>query len=142
MKQRLKTILLIDDDAPTNFIHELYIKETGLTERVITMQDAAEALEYLKELAEKDQSVPELILLDINMPGMDGWEFLEEYDKLDKDIRAKMLVLMVTTSLNPADEARARKNGNVNDYLTKPLDQMDLKNIVHKFFPNLEQSNT
>ena len=79
-------------------------------------------------------SQPDLIFLDINMPGMNGWEFLEEYNKLDKEIQSRVMVIMLTTSDNPDDSMRAKTWGFVSDYITKPLTKERLKDIIDAHF--------
>jgi CheY-like chemotaxis protein len=120
MKEKRKCIMLIDDNPDDNFFHEREIKKTKLVDSVIVMNTGAKALEYLKANADEDIH-PCLIFLDINMPGMNGWEFLEEYDKLDKELQSQGIVIMLTTSENPEEVSRAKSWNFVADYITKPL---------------------
>ena len=107
MKPKFKSILLIDDDEATNFIHEMIIKQANCTEKVITKDSAINALEYLTTISEGVYPQPDIIFLDINMPAMDGWEFLKEYEQLDDNQLAKTVIVMLSTSLNPADKEKA-----------------------------------
>jgi len=68
------------------------------------------------------------------MPGMNGWEFLDEYHKLDKDIQSKVIVVMLTTSDNPDDEAKAKNWDFISDFITKPLTKEILEDIIEKYF--------
>lgn len=72
--------------------------------------------------------------LDINMPVMDGWEFLNEYNKLKGIDTHPKMIMMLTTSLNPDDRKRAEENSRINDFLTKPLTEESLKMLIEKHF--------
>lgn len=126
--------MLIDDNEHDNFFHEREIKKNNSETFVITKKSGIEALEYLKSKKNNDNIQPDLIFLDINMPGMNGWEFLEEYNKLDKEIQSRVIVIMLTTSDNPDDTNRAKTWKFVSDYITKPLTKERLKDIIEIHF--------
>ena len=136
MKQKLNCILLIDDDEPTNFINEIIINQTDCTKNVITMQSARNAIEFLKSNNKENYEKPDLILLDINMPGMNGWEFLEEYKKLEKDQKNHIIIIMLTTSLFPDDQAMADSIKEISGFKHKPLTIELLKEILCEYFPD------
>lgn len=122
MTDRLNTILLVDDDPDTNMILTHVIQANKLAEHVAVAFDGEEALEFLKK-----NPAPDLILLDINMPRMNGWEFLEAYEKLFLK-RKTPVIVMVTVSLNPEDKERAEKH---NIYFqNKPLTTEVLKSLI------------
>lgn len=131
---KLNKILLIDDDRPTNYIHKVIIERAEITKEIIIQQNAEKALELLKTCPTLSESCPELILLDINMPGMDGWEFLDHYKTLSKEQQSKNLVVMLTTSLNPLDKKRAESYPEVQAYINKPLTVETLQNTVNQLF--------
>jgi CheY-like chemotaxis protein len=131
MNKELKCIMLVDDSPDDNFFHEREIKKADLTNVVITKNSGEEALEYLK--SRKDPH-SDLIFLDINMPGMNGWEFLESYNLLDKDLQGRAIIIMLTTSDNFEDIAKAKTWNIVSDYITKPLTKEIMKNITDKYF--------
>lgn len=137
---KLKTILLVDDYDADNFIHRLVVERYGCAEHIEVSRDGKQALDYLKSCIEKDQPFPELIFLDINMPVMNGWEFIEAYDALDEDMRGGVVLMMLTTSLNPDDRARAEDKGCIADFVSKPLTRDSLANLLSKHFPDLEMS--
>src|SRR5258708_36657106 len=106
MNKKLNCILLIDDDEPTNFLNKMTIDQSGCAEWVQVVQSGQEALDYLQGTGrfknrKEDYPRPDLIFLDINMPAMDGWEFLDKYKELPKDQKAEIVLIMLTTSLNP-----------------------------------------
>jgi CheY-like chemotaxis protein len=131
---RTKYIMLIDDNPDDNFFHEREIKKASQGNVVITKDSGQEALEYLRSAKDTHSPHPDLIFLDINMPGMTGWEFLQEYNKLGKELQSHALIVMLTTSENPDDEERARSWGFISDYITKPLTKTLMDTIIGKYF--------
>lgn len=136
LKHQLKLILLIDDDEATNFLHELTLKRIGIAEKIITKQSAVEALKYLSQTKSPEYINPDIIFLDINMPAMNGWEFLEEYTKITKKAQANSII-MLTTSLDPDDKLKAQNEFNVNDFINKPLSMKAIDELVNKHFKHL-----
>lgn len=126
--------MLIDDNKDDNFYHERIIRKNNSADTVIIKQSGKEALEYLKNKNLQESAHPDLIFLDINMPGMNGWEFLEEYNELDKEYQSKMIVVMLTTSENPDDIAKAKEFHVLSDFKTKPLTKNMLDEIIDKYF--------
>ena len=134
MKKQLKCIMLVDDNPHDNFFHERVIRKTRLGNiKVVIKHTALEALDYLK-LDQDDTMHPGLIFLDINMPGMDGWEFLEEYKLLDKDQQSKAMIIMLTTCENRQEVTRANANTSVSGFITKPLTRDKMIEINDKYF--------
>lgn len=138
MRKKINCILLIDDDKSTNFLHKIIIEETGVSEKVEAVQTGQEALDYLERKKEGVYPRPDLIFLDINMPGMNGWEFLEEYEKLDDNIKGEIMIMMLTTSINPDDEEKAKNTKFINGFLNKPLTTEALEKIIDDHFQNKE----
>jgi CheY-like chemotaxis protein len=134
MNKKLNSIMLIDDDTDDNFFHEREIKKANPATIVMTMNSGMDALEYLKSCKENNMHIPDLIFLDINMPCMNGWEFLQEYSQLVKELQSEVLIIMLTTSGDPDTIVRANKISIVSDYITKPLTKEILENIIKKHF--------
>ncbi|MCM4151099.1 response regulator [Arenibacter sp. N53] len=134
MKKKLNCVLLVDDDDATNFIHNYVIKEAGFAEHIKVVENGQEALDYLKSKNEKEYLRPNLIFLDINMPVMDGWEFLEQYKHLDEELQGHMMVVMITTSLNPDDKLNAKSHDIVDHYMSKPLTVEMLHDLQSRLF--------
>ncbi len=122
MNKKLKCILLVDDDEPTNFLNKMLIERSSCAETVSVAQGGEAALEYLL-LAEsnKDTLLPDLILLDINMPAMNGWEFLSRYNMTENISDNKCVIVMLSTTLNPDDRLQAEKLPVVSGFESKPL---------------------
>jgi CheY-like chemotaxis protein len=132
MTTKLKCIMLIDDNPDDNFYHERVIKRSNAADVIISKTKCADALEYLKFKDGHNRLRPDLIFLDINMPGMNGWEFLCEYEKLDEDLKSQAIIIMLTTSENPDDRTKAL---NITpDFKTKPLTAEMLEEIINKYF--------
>lgn len=130
MTKKLNCVMLIDDDADDNFFHQIVLRETNITDNIQVVTSGFEALKYLTS----ESVIPDLIFLDINMPKMNGWEFLQEYNKLNIAQKAKIIIIMLTTSLNPADEAKANNINDVVAFKSKPLTADALEDIVNRFF--------
>ncbi|MCH2084481.1 MAG: response regulator [Saprospiraceae bacterium] len=134
MNKRLDCFLLIDDNEADNVYHEIIIEEAGCVKEVISVQSGKDGLELLMGNKEEAPPAPNIIFLDINMPGMNGWEFLDEYQKLHSKNQADIIIIMLTTSLNPDDRKRAEKIEAIKDFKTKPLTTNMLKEILEKHF--------
>jgi CheY-like chemotaxis protein len=132
--KELKCIMLIDDDQNDNYFHEREIKKVSLSTTVIMKDSAMVALEYLKSADMTNSLQPDLIFLDINMPCMNGWEFLQEYSKLDNELQRGVLIVMLSTSGNIEDIERAKKFSIVSDYVTKPLTKEKMVAIINKYY--------
>lgn len=133
MEQKLKNILLVDDDEATNFIHRMVIKQSDCAENIVIKENGIDALNYLKSEINGKHPRPDLIFLDINMPAMDGWEFLDEYKALPKYQQANTVIVMLTTSLNPEDREKANNIPEISDFISKPL-TIEKMNQVHANF--------
>lgn len=134
---KLREVLLIDDNDADNFFHRRVVKKMGCTETVVTQPNGKAAIDYLTtKNAAGDYPRPDLVFLDINMPVMNGWDFLEAYDVLPPEQKAGVVVVMLTTSFNQDDRDRASKYGAVSHYLTKPLKPEGLTEVLERHFPD------
>lgn len=134
MKEKLNCVLLIDDDAPTNVYNTAIVMAANVTDYIEVKDSGEKALEFLKSGAEENHPNPALIFLDVNMPGMDGWEFLEEYHQLKDEQKGKVLVFMLTTSLDPNDKIKSTELG-AHGFIRKPLTPELIMEIAQEHFP-------
>ena len=136
MKKKLNCILLVDDDESCNYYHQLVLKEMNCAEKLAIAYDGKEALDYIQSAADAVFPMPAIIFLDINMPGVNGWEFLEAYEKLNEKIKEKILVVMLTSSLNPDDVQKAKKYKSVVDFKNKYLEKDVMAELLLEHFPD------
>ena len=129
MKNTLNKILLLDDSSSTNLYNTIILKEAGLASSIVSFQMGPETLDYLESI-EKEQ-IPELILLDLNMPLMDGWEFLDQLTaKLNAAQLNKVKVIICSASLNPDHQKKSKGYDSVIGFIHKPLEI----EALHQFF--------
>jgi len=127
---RYKTAMLIDDNEIDNIINEKMLESAGFAERIQVYTNGMSALEFFKNL-ERDKDLnhdmtPDVIFLDINMPLMDSFQFLQEFSNLNKVITKDCKIAILTTSINPSDKERSLKSEYVVDFINKPLTKESL----------------
>ncbi|WP_205502090.1 response regulator [Rufibacter psychrotolerans] len=134
---KYRKVFLIDDDEIHNFLCESVIKSQGFADTVNSYLWAEEALTSLHHLVQNaPQDFPEIIFLDINMPGMDGWEFIEEYRKLPAEFTQKCLLFVLSSAVDKNDIMHARTLSEVNDFFSKPLTSDILSIITEQYSKN------
>jgi CheY-like chemotaxis protein len=126
----MKSIILIDDSEMDNYISEYIIAQSKITEKISVFNSAIEALEYLGTLQSNQQEFPEVIFLDINMPDMDDFGFLDEFSKFSDTLLNRTSIFMLTSSDDPNDIKRALKYPVVKKYFTKPLSKDILNQLI------------
>jgi CheY-like chemotaxis protein len=130
---KLNAILLVDDDPAANFINQLLLKDVVDADNLLIAQNGEEALKFISEYISSNTPLPELILLDLNMPVMDGFEFLEEYQSLEVHSIPKPVIAVLTTSMNPKDVKRIHDLGIV-DFINKPLSPKTISQLIELRF--------
>ncbi|TMI96954.1 MAG: response regulator [Bacteroidetes bacterium] len=131
MKRKLNCILLVDDDPDDNMFHQIILEEMDVADKIDIVVNGVEAVAYLKK---EGHPPPELIFLDINMPKMNGWEFLDQYKHLNTEQKARVVIVILTTSANPDDIRKAKQIQEVTGFETKPLSKEMMSEILKEHF--------
>ncbi len=126
-KNKFKTVMLIDDNEIDNLINQKMIEAAGICENIFIHSGAKSAIEFLRNI-EKLTDVaplvlPEVIFLDIDMPLMDGFQFLDQFNKLGNHVKNNCKVVILTSSINPQDANKSKGYKYVKRYINKPLTQ-------------------
>ena len=121
--------MLVDDNDTDNFISKRIIEITNFSEEVIVKNSGKSALDYLEENRDDPANLPEIIFLDINMPIVDGFVFLYEYEKFNNEIKDKCRVIILSSSDNKRDIDKIVNNDYVIKFVTKPLTEKTLEEI-------------
>lgn len=125
-------VMLIDDNEIDNLINQKMIEAANITENIYTHTGARSAIEFLRnieKLPSAENVLPEVIFLDIDMPLMDGFQFLDEFEKLSDVSKHKCKIVMLTSSINPQDVNKSKKYNYVKKYINKPLTQETLEKL-------------
>lgn len=132
--QKFSLVMLVDDNDTDNFISKRIIEITKFAEEVEIKNSGKSALEYLEEHKEDVKKLPDIIFLDINMPIVDGFVFLYEFEKFNETIRNKCKVIILSSSDNKRDIDKIVNNDHVIKFVTKPLTENALAEIRHAEF--------
>jgi two-component system, chemotaxis family, chemotaxis protein CheY len=132
MLQKPPIIALVDDDKIFQLTTLRTIQAAKLTDKVLQFENGEEALRFLKEHASESDNLPDFIFLDINMPYVDGWMFLEDYAALKLILKKEISIYMVSSSIDPKDVNRAKKNEDVVEYVIKPVSKEKLIELLTK----------
>jgi CheY-like chemotaxis protein len=128
--KKLESICIIDDDDIYTFLLKKTLKKIDLCNQVHSYVNGLEGIENLKKLIDNHEVLPDIILLDINMPMLDGWEFLNEFEKIKDKIDKNIAIYVVSSSISVIDINKAKNHPEVVDFLTKPIEADTLLKIA------------
>lgn len=129
-----KAVMLIDDNSIDNFVNEKIIKMAHFASNVYVQTSVLSGLEFLKNMEVikeySQEMVPEIIFLDLNLPLVDGFQFLDEFEKFSPELKSKIKIIILTCSINPNDVERSKGYESVVDYFYKPLAVKELSKFL------------
>lgn len=127
---RRPVIALVDDDSIFRMIASRTIKGANITEEILQFTNGGEALKYLEQNIDQIEMLPDVLFLDINMPYVDGWMFLEDFEKIKSRLSKSIKIFMVSSSIDPEDINRAKQHKLVADYVVKPVSKETFVKLV------------
>lgn len=130
---KFDTVYVIDDDDVCQYIANSVIVESQLVKSIRMFNNGKEAIDFIESNITDIALLPEIILLDLTMPVMDGWEFLENYIFLKPRIGKKIFIYVLTSSANPKDFERAKNISEVTDYVVKPITIENFTDLLKSF---------
>jgi len=128
-------VCLVDDDSIYRFTAERTIAATQVQGRIISFPDGKAALAFLANEADNNQ-LPDIIFLDINMPEIDGWQFLDQFKQLKSQLDKSIVIYMVSSSIDELDIKRSQTYEEVSGYLVKPVHKERFEEILSRFYPS------
>ncbi|KAB2913416.1 MAG: response regulator [Bacteroidetes bacterium] len=126
------TICVVDDDEIYQFVIKSQLESRKLARKILMFSDGELAIDFFKTVVDNADELPDLVLLDLNMPIMDGWEFLDEFIMLKPKLPKKVTIYVVTSSINQTDIDRAKRISEVTDYIVKPINEETLMDMLLK----------
>jgi len=124
------SVLLVDDDPIINLVHRKFLEKSGQFDPITVCNSAVKALDTLNAWEESGNPLPDILLLDIMMPILDGFGFLERYAELPESITSHVKIVMLTSSLDPRDKDKSVDSPFVVGFIDKPLDKWKLEQLV------------
>lgn len=131
MAKKIKLACIIDDDNIYVNLVKKIIETKKLCDNLIIFRDGKEGIDYFEALLENlnDKKIPEIILLDLNMPVMDGWQFIERFTAIKNRFDKTITLYVVSSSINGSDIERAKAISSVKNYLVKPVEINELEAV-------------
>lgn len=131
--KKIENICLIDDDKIFQFLTQKVIRETNLVKEIDLFSNGLDAIKFLKSVQNEKELLPDIILLDLFMPLMDGWGFLDEFRKLQSKLAKDIPIFIVSSSIDPSDLQRSKLISSVSDFIVKPMTKEKFMHIIKNF---------
>ena len=133
--RKINSIMLVDDDTSTSRFHEIVIKSLQIIDKITFAKNGKDALDYLLQKGsyqnkQDDFIQPKIIFIDLNMPVMDGFRFVELYTKTEEFLKHSPKIIVLSTTLIPEEKERIAKDENIYQFLNKPLTKPIISNLV------------
>ncbi|RKS02395.1 MULTISPECIES: response regulator [unclassified Flavobacterium] len=128
--KKINTFCIIDDDDIYQFTTSLLLKKSDLVNKVIVFSNGLKAINFLKDEMGNIENIPDVLFLDINMPVMDGWEFLEEYLLIRPMMPKTVVIYMVSSSVDEKDVLKAKSISALSGYLVKPISSQNIMEVI------------
>lgn len=126
----IKNLMIIDDDDVFVFLTKKTIGQVKIIEDIKVFDNGLDSINYIKENSKKPNLLPEVIFLDLSMPIMDGWQFLEEYILLEPEIEKEINIYVISSSISPEDLKKAKGINVITDFIVKPITKEKLMEII------------
>ena len=128
--KKIETFCIVDDDDIYQFTTSLLLKKTDLVNKIIVFSNGLKAINFLKDEMGTKENIPDVLFLDINMPVMDGWEFLEEYLLIKPMMPKTVVIYMVSSSVNEKDVLKAKSISALSGYMVKPISSQNIMEVI------------
>jgi CheY-like chemotaxis protein len=132
MPKKIDVACIIDDDETYIFNMKKLITFKKLCNNILVFGNGKDALNYMKHILSAPALLPDIILLDINMPVMNGWQFMDEFIRLNVNRRKKIHIYMISTSIDPEDVEKAKSMSEISEYIVKPITEKQLIELFEK----------
>lgn len=119
--KKINTLFLVDDDEIFQFLCSEVINSTQLVNEIKFFSNGSEAINYLEKVKDAPEELPEIIFLDLFMPVLDGWGFLEKFNAIKPKLSRNIVIYIISSSIDPADIQRAMSIADVSEFIIKPL---------------------
>ncbi|NHF58796.1 response regulator [Flavobacteriaceae bacterium TP-CH-4] len=131
--KKIESACIIDDDPIFIYGTKRMMNEVNFCNQILVFNNGQDAIDGLNEITTRGEDLPEVIFLDLNMPIMNGWEFLEDFVKIPNHNREKVVIYIISSSIDPRDLERIKDYEVVNNYILKPVSPEDLEKVLQNF---------
>lgn len=128
--REITKVCLIDDDDIYQFLLKKELKNTKIVDNTMIFSNGAKAMDFIANAKDEPDELPDVIFLDINMPIMNGWQFLDEFVQMRPRLSKEITILIITSSFDPRDMERAKQYSEISDYIVKPVTRDHLVEVL------------